>query len=41
MTEQKQSQATLTERVKEVIERIRPPIQADGGDIELVDIDPA
>ena len=41
MTEQEQSQATLTERVKDVIERIRPPIQADGGDIELVDIDPA
>ncbi len=41
MTEQEQSQATLAERVKDVIERIRPPIQADGGDIELVDIDPA
>jgi Fe-S cluster biogenesis protein NfuA len=41
MTEQEQGQATLTERVKDVIEQIRPPIQADGGDIELVDIDPA
>ncbi|MDY7010905.1 MAG: NifU family protein [Planctomycetota bacterium] len=41
MTEQEQNQATLTERVKDIIEQIRPSIQADGGDIELVDIDPA
>ena len=31
--------AALTERVNEVIEKIRPAIQADGGDIELVDVD--
>ncbi len=41
MTEQGQNQATLTERVNEVIEQIRPSIRADGGDIELVGIDPA
>ncbi len=40
MAEQEQNQAALTERVKDVIERIRPSIQADGGDIELVEIDP-
>ncbi len=31
--------AALTERVNEVIEKIRPAIQADGGDIELVEVD--
>ncbi len=41
MTEQQQNQVTLTDRVNEVIEQIRRPIRADGGDIELVDIDPA
>ena len=30
---------TLNERVAEVIGKIRPYIQADGGDIELVEID--
>jgi Fe-S cluster biogenesis protein NfuA len=29
----------LEDRVKEVIETIRPLLQADGGDIELVSID--
>ena len=29
----------ITERVQEVIEHIRPLLQADGGDIELVGID--
>ena len=29
----------LTERVQAVIDRIRPLLQADGGDIELVGID--
>ena len=28
----------LTERVRVVIDRIRPAVQADGGDIELVDV---
>jgi len=32
------SQPTLHERVKDVINLIRPAVQADGGDIELVDV---
>lgn len=28
------------ERVAEVLETIRPMLQADGGDIELVDVEP-
>jgi len=31
----------LREKVQSVIDLIRPAVQADGGDIELVDIDPA
>ena len=30
---------TLNERVSEIIESIRPMIQADGGDIELVEVE--
>jgi Fe-S cluster biogenesis protein NfuA len=30
--------ATFEERVTEVIERIRPALQMDGGDIEIVEI---
>lgn len=29
----------MKEKIKEVIEKIRPYLQADGGDIELVDVD--
>jgi len=29
----------VKEKVEEVIEQIRPNLQADGGDIELVDVD--
>jgi len=29
----------MKEKIKEVIEKIRPYLQADGGDIELVDAD--
>lgn len=29
----------MKERVQEVLDRIRPALQADGGDVELVDID--
>ena len=36
-----QSQESLYEEVAEVIELIRPSIQADGGDIELVAVDEA
>jgi Fe-S cluster biogenesis protein NfuA len=39
MADDQKAQATLTERVTEVIGQIRPLIQADGGDIELVNID--
>jgi Fe-S cluster biogenesis protein NfuA len=35
----KQTQGQLYEEVSEVIELIRPSIQADGGDIELVAVD--
>jgi len=31
----------LHERVRTVLDRIRPAVQADGGDIEFVDIDDA
>ena len=31
----------LRQRVQDVINLIRPAVQADGGDIELVDVDPA
>ena len=34
-----QSQGSLYKEVAEVIELIRPSIQADGGDIELVAVD--
>jgi Fe-S cluster biogenesis protein NfuA len=30
----------MKERVQEVIDQIRPNLQADGGDIELVDVTP-
>jgi len=30
----------MKERVQEVIDQIRPTLQADGGDIELVDVTP-
>lgn len=36
-----QSHGPLFEDVAEVIEQIRPSIQADGGDIELVAVDEA
>jgi len=31
----------LKEKVKAVLDRIRPALQADGGDVELVDVDEA
>lgn len=30
--------ATMAERVTDVVDRIRPLIQADGGDIQLIDV---
>ena len=32
-------QASLRARVEECLERLRPALQADGGDIELVEVD--
>ena len=29
----------MKEKIEEIIEKIRPALQADGGDVELVDID--
>ncbi len=31
--------STITERVQEVLNKIRPAIQGDGGDVELVNVD--
>ncbi len=39
MSDQANDQPTLNDRVTEVIGQIRPYIQADGGDIELVKVD--
>lgn len=39
MTEDAANSATMTDQVREVIEAIRPMLQADGGDIELVNVD--
>ena len=36
-----QSGQTMREQVQSVIDLIRPAVQADGGDIELVDVTPA
>jgi Fe-S cluster biogenesis protein NfuA len=33
------SQRPLKDRVVEIIDKIRPHVQGDGGDIELVDVD--
>ena len=39
MSDQANDQPTLNDRVTDVIGQIRPHIQADGGDIELVNVD--
>lgn len=39
MSEQPQAGGGVTPKVKAVIEKIRPVLQADGGDIELVGVD--
>jgi len=31
-------QVTLNDRVQEVLDKVRPALQADGGDVELVNI---
>ena len=40
MTPATQSTTPLRQRVQSVINLIRPAVQADGGDIELVDVSP-
>lgn len=35
-----QSQQPLRQKVQDVIDLIRPAVQADGGDVELVDVSP-
>ena len=40
-TETSDSPADVRERVQNVINLIRPAVQADGGDIELVNVDAA
>ena len=40
MTPATQATAPLRDRVQSVINLIRPAVQADGGDIELVDVTP-
>lgn len=37
-TDSSESNKSLRERVQHVIDRIRPAVQGDGGDIELVDV---
>ncbi len=41
MAEENKVSPSLNDRVSEIINRIRPHIQADGGDIELVSVEPA
>ncbi|HUT91359.1 MAG TPA: NifU family protein [Thermoguttaceae bacterium] len=39
MSDEASSNATVTEQVQLVIDKIRPLLQADGGDIQLVGVD--
>ena len=41
MPTQSPAKKDLRKRVAEVLEKIRPMIQEDGGDVELVDVTPA
>ena len=41
MSDQEKTSSELTEKVAAVIDQIRPMIQADGGDIELVGVSEA
>jgi len=41
MSEEVAKSPAMTEQVREVIEEIRPMLQGDGGDIELVNVDEA
>ena len=35
----KSTSSDMAQRVREALERVRPFIQSDGGDVELVDVD--
>ena len=37
-TPAQQDQSTIFDRVARIIERIRPAVQSDGGDVELVEV---
>jgi len=39
MTERTKAEGSMAKRVQAVIDKIRPLLQADGGDIELVETD--
>jgi Fe-S cluster biogenesis protein NfuA len=39
MTNEASESKTLTDRVRSVIDYVRPLLQADGGDIELINVD--
>ncbi len=41
MSEETASTPTMTDQVREVIQTIRPMLQSDGGDIEMVSVDEA
>jgi len=41
MSEETTNSPAMTEQVREVIDGIRPMLQADGGDIDLVSVDEA
>jgi len=41
MTEEAQTGTSVTDRAQVVIDEIRPLLQADGGDLELVSVDEA
>ena len=37
---QKEQEVSVFDRVDRVVERIRPAVQSDGGDVELVEVTP-
>lgn len=39
MTSPASESSTIRQRVEEALDRIRPALQADGGDVELLEID--
>ncbi len=39
MSDQTNSDATMTEQVQAIIDGVRPLLQADGGDIRLISVD--